>query len=41
MKFSEKQLTSDATIELRLKDVSKIDGKTPKCIKFVNMKTFL
>jgi len=29
MKFSEKQLTSDATIELRLKDVSKIDGKTP------------
>jgi hypothetical protein len=29
MHFSEKQLTSDATIELRLKDTSKQDGKTP------------
>lgn len=29
MQFSEKQLTSDATIELRLKDTSKRDGTTP------------
>ena len=29
MQFSEKQLTSDATIELRLKDKSKRDGVTP------------
>lgn len=29
MRFSEKQLISDATIELRLKDTSKQDGKTP------------
>jgi len=29
MQFSEKQLNSDATIELRLKDTSKKDGTTP------------
>jgi len=29
MQFSEKQLASDATIELRLKDTSKRDGTTP------------
>ena len=29
MKFSEKQLSSDSTIELRLKDTSKRDGITP------------
>lgn len=29
MKFSDKQLKSDATIELRLKDTSKRDGTTP------------
>ena len=29
MKFSEKQLTDNASIELRLKDRSKIDGETP------------